>query len=374
MNRVIKQSVRITVVFMVMISLVATLVPPVAAQTGPEEVVTVAVDGLLVYEQPNPESRLLAVYSLGASITRFPQDVQNEFTRVRLPDGRLGWAQFGVTGAPTGAPTTGDGSQQAGAPTSSVIVEARGNVRLRDAPTQNSAQLGLIPWGEQAQLLGRDDSGNWGRVNFEGTVGWVALTWFVTVSGDASAVAETTEAAVADTSGGATIVQAVGNVLIRDEPSQNSARITLVPWGDTARLLGTDDSGNWARVEYGDIIGWSAIAWWRVVSGDVTTGDTGPTADADTTELPSLPGTDAVEAPAPTGSVTLMAVGNLRVRETPSLNGAQIGSLGWGEMVTATALSSDGNWVFIVRGDLQGWAARDWFSVESGNISSLGAP
>lgn len=54
-----------------------------------------------------------------------------------------------------------------------LINEGSGTVNLRAAPNLDAEVLAILKSGSQAQVLGRNDAGDWIQVNFEGTLGWV---------------------------------------------------------------------------------------------------------------------------------------------------------------------------------------------------------
>jgi|GEM_PF-5755185 len=408
-----------------------------------EQVQSVQVDGLLVYAEPNAASQLIAVLSLGSSVTVFTDQVTNGFTKVRIPDGREGWAILTQAGAPAGATSTGSTSSSSG--NASAIVEARGNVAIRDAASVNGSRIGGIGWGEQASASNTSADGNWIFITYEGVSGWSSAAWFVIVQGALTGVSADPNASVDDGIGGGdfapsgTIVQALGNVRLRTLPDFNADRIGLAPWGAVASLEETDNSGEWILVNYNGLLGWTASAWWVIVSGDATVvttdGNTDPgvggggsaasgfgdlilynapnegavaiqvvpngtpfdviTSDAGSgfaeiqlpdgnkgfVKLPAAPTTTLAEPSGTTSGdsgatvstnpnssligATVMAVGNVRVRSIPDLNGARVDGLAWGDLVTVSNVSADGNWIEITTPNgITGWAATVWFEVK----------
>lgn len=370
------------------LGLFSAMLPTVAAQ----QTQSVQVNGLLVYAEPNAASQLLAVMSLGSSITVFPDQVQNGFTKVTIPDGRQGWAQLTVAGAPTGAPTV-EGQGGGGAATG-IVVEARGNVRLRSEPSLNGTRLTFIAWGQQASLLARDVTGEWYQVNFNGTTGWVSAAWFVVVAGNPSSAPQTgatdsvtvstantntasvNSVAVANTSNAGSLVQALGNVRLRAEPSLESVRIATVPWGGVATLQGYDASGEWIQVDYNGLVGWTAAAWWTAGNAAPTVAAQGGATAAGTvnTTTSTTPADQhlatVVVSTSPTG-VVVQALGNIRLRNEPSLNGERVAGMAWGDQAAALARSADGEWILLDFAGVQGWAAAAWFTVVAGNANGL---
>jgi hypothetical protein len=70
--------------------------------------------------------------------------------------------------------------------------------------------------------------------------------------------------------------------------------------------------------------------------------------------------------------VFVRAVGNVRVRDFPSLQGARMGFLAWGTVVELLGFSPDGEWILILTedGDI-GWSSVAWFETFSGDPSSV---
>lgn len=372
-----------------LVAVLAITLLPTTSVLAQEQTVTVQVDGLLVYEQPNAASRLIAVMSLGSSITIVSSTTQNGFTNVRIPDGRTGWAILDVAGAPAGA--TGTGATTSGG----VIVQAQGNVRIRATPSLSGQRLGYMGWGDTATLLGFDSSGKWGQVNFNGIVGWVAIDWFVVVSGDPSVLGQgggqtlaaasvttpaggstTTTDGLAVTVAPGTTVQAVGNVRLRDEPSLRGNKIALAAWGAIGNLVALDPTGDWILVNVEGVQGWSAAEWWVLLTGDivVTNTATGAISTVSGQGGAAPAGTTATTTTAVTGAtsgVTVMSLGNVRLRAAPSLSGDRLLSIEWGAVLPAFARTANGDWLLVSYNGVSGWVASEWFTVVSGDPNSL---
>jgi uncharacterized protein YraI len=65
-----------------------------------------------------------------------------------------------------------------------VVVQVRAGMKLRAAPTVNSAQTGRIIWGSILPVTGRTASGEWYRVIWKGTEGWVYTGFLRILEGD----------------------------------------------------------------------------------------------------------------------------------------------------------------------------------------------
>ena len=368
-----------------------------------EQVVTVQVNGLFVYEQPSTGSTLVAVMSLGSAITVLADEQQNGFSRVRLSTGQLGWAQLstsGVPGAGTTTDTTTTTTDDSTGTTSNTVIRAVGNVKIRDTPSLNGTRVGMVPWGGEAFLLGMDASGDWYRINYNGLIGWSSSVWYRVIQGSTSTIVQTDGSTSTDGSTTASgNVQARGNVRLRDAPSLNGRQVGLAPWGAVATLLGFDTTGDWIRVDYNGLIAWSAATWWANLAGGAagatsstssasTSGQGGAiapdsssasTTDSSSSSSSTSTAVDSISA-APTG-VMAQALGNLRLRDAASLNGARVGSMDWGTTVEILGRSSDGNWYFVqikalpdgtaVADGQRGFAASAWFNIQTGDVTSI---
>jgi uncharacterized protein YraI len=67
--------------------------------------------------------------------------------------------------------------------TSQAVGVTEGGMRLRAAPTVESAQIGRIPWGQTIPITGRTSDGQWYRTVWFGTVGWVYSPFIRIVEG-----------------------------------------------------------------------------------------------------------------------------------------------------------------------------------------------
>src|SRR5690606_7143118 len=75
--------------------------------------------------------------------------------------------------------TQGDPAARTG-----VVVQTRAGMRLRAAPTVASEQIGRITWGAILPVIGRTASGEWYRVIWRGTEGWVYTGFLRIIEGN----------------------------------------------------------------------------------------------------------------------------------------------------------------------------------------------
>jgi uncharacterized protein YraI len=81
-----------------------------------------------------------------------------------------------VLGLPPGVTDTG------------VLAVTRAGLRLRAAPTVESAQIGRVDWGAFVPVVGRTPANDWYQIVWKGTVGWVAAGFLQIRQGSLDAV------------------------------------------------------------------------------------------------------------------------------------------------------------------------------------------
>lgn len=67
-------------------------------------------------------------------------------------------------------------------PTGSVRATTQANLRFRAGPGTNHTILDVLPFGTTVEVVGRNASGDWIQVNYQGRTGWVAA-WLTAISG-----------------------------------------------------------------------------------------------------------------------------------------------------------------------------------------------
>ena len=217
----------------------------------------------------------------------------------------------------------------------------------QDASTL-SPPIAVLSLGTTITLIGTDLTNGFNRVRLaDGTEGWAQVN-VAGVPGGAGATTATASSGGAPASN--VIVQSQGNVRIRDRASVNGARIGFIGWGEQAFLLATDASGDWIQINYNGVVGWSASAWFVLVSGDL--GAIGQGGGGTTTAV----------------SGQVQSVGNLRIRNAPSLSGDRIGFVPWGGVATLLGVDASGDWIQINYNGIVGWSASVWW------VGVTGAP
>ncbi len=149
-----------------------------------------------------------------------------------------------------------------------------GNLRIREQPTVRSKQIGLMPWGSEIDLLGKNGGHTWYLVQYGDVVGWSYAPWIRIIEGafDQLPYMDGTEPQVPPppaTEG--VVAQAFGNMRIRSGPGLQYPKIGRAIWGSKVQVLARSSDGLWYKIRYGDIVGWSYAAWYRIVQGEIMT-------------------------------------------------------------------------------------------------------
>jgi uncharacterized protein YgiM (DUF1202 family) len=71
---------------------------------------------------------------------------------------------------------------------SGIVGQSRQGLRLREAPTTESAQIGRIGWGDVMAVVGRTGDGRWYQVIYKDTLGWVTSDYMRIIEGNSDAI------------------------------------------------------------------------------------------------------------------------------------------------------------------------------------------
>ena len=245
----------------------ATPVPSVTA--------TVVVPTLNVRERPTTTANVITSISSGATYTVTGRNVDSSWVQIYM-EGQTGWVSakyVTITGDLNTVPVIDTGAPAPAVAPTGVRGRVLGNLRIRSGASTRDAQIGLMPWGAEIDIVGRNRGLSWYQINYEGTTGWSFAPYIRIISGDANTLPyadgtiPTYEPAPA-TEG--VVVQAFGNMRIRSGPSFQQPQIARAIWGTRMQLLERTSDGRWYKVRYGDIEGWSYAIWYRVVQGTLT--------------------------------------------------------------------------------------------------------
>lgn len=143
-----------------------------------------------------------------------------------------------ITALPTAALAEGEATEvRAEDGQTGTIVNCKTKVNVRAKATKNSKLLGTAEKGETYPVLGR--SGNWVKIDFDGTDGYVYKD-YIRVEGVAADVAVTGKVG--------TIVNCKVAANVREKATSDSKLLGTVKKGETYKV--TAKAGNWIKIRY----------------------------------------------------------------------------------------------------------------------------
>ena len=155
-------------------------------------------------------------------------------------------------------------------------------INVRSGPGTDYSRVTMVAEGKRVAILDRD--GNWYRVSFDGTTGYI-LSDYVAADGSGTP-AKTTPAKTVDTSVGNATVSGGDTINVRSGPGTNYSRVARVSQGKRVTLLAKAD--DWLKVSFDSTTGY--------ILGDYLTPDNGV--------LAALPAADPTPAPAPSSNAS----------------------------------------------------------------------
>lgn len=164
-------------------------------------------------------------------------------------------------------------------------------VNLREDTSTASRALGAIPAFSNVQIIGRDSSGLWYRILFNGNSGWVRAD-FVQAQNES---AEIPILGAESESGSGVRGVITRGVNVRSGPGQDFESLGLLNQNDVVPIFGKDASGAWMKVAYppaADGTGWVNAEFMQIENIDAipTLGNKNPstqTSEADSAEAPA---------------------------------------------------------------------------------------
>ncbi len=220
-------------------------------------------------------------------------------------------------------------------------------LNIRSGPRTNNKILGTIDNGEKVIILEKSTS-DWYRVNYDGTVGYVASRYLSNVF---TAENFDAEGKVNDT-----------DVRYRSGPSTSDTILGVIPKGAKVEINGINNG--WYKLVYNGKTGYMRSDYIDVTSFDETEKED-TNSGSSTTQKPENNTSSSETAVNKNGSVT----GNyVRFRNAPSLNSTIISLLNKGTSVKVVA-ETDG-WYKITYGGNTGYMSSDYIVIASGDSSS----
>jgi uncharacterized protein YraI len=198
------------------------------------------------------------------------------------------------------------------------MVTTEGYLHLRSGPSASTEQIGTVPFRTTLTVLGRDRTGQWIFIDYDGTQGWIAA-WLCEIAGDLDSAPVTDGSASAVpspvSSPPAAPPETVGPVMatardelsIREGPGTEYTEVSEVPPGATVTVTGRDSAARWILIDYNGMQGWIA-GWYCEIAGNlasvpVVTPTTTPATTAPTAAPTSPPAPPPSPSPAVEGIV-----------------------------------------------------------------------
>lgn len=137
-------------------------------------------------------------------------------------------------------------------------------VNLRQDTSTASPSLGTIPAFTSLQVTGKDASGLWVQVLYDGKTGWVRADYVQ--ADDASAQIPVLGAGTGEGSSARGVV--LRGVNVRSGPGTTFDSIGLLNQNDVVPVLGRDSSSAWFQVQYTESTGWIAAEFLQVENAE----------------------------------------------------------------------------------------------------------
>ncbi len=159
-----------------------------------------------------------------------------------------------------------------------ITITANNTLRLRSGPSTDYSQVGTLPDGSTAPILGRDAVGDWVYVEHEGIRGWAAA-WLGTIDGDLNAIpvvdndgsgAPPTDPVEPDVPSEPSMATATAEVAlrIRSGPDVEYPEMGSLPPNTKVVVQGRNPENTWFLIEYENTKGWIA-AWLTTLEGSL---------------------------------------------------------------------------------------------------------
>lgn len=167
----------------------------VRAQALPEYTLQVVVDSAFLRAAPAQDAPAVSSVFENDSLVAVGRNVDGEWLQVKRPGSRdaAGWIArklvlftFEVGRLPITDLTTGVTGSTPVVDTGTAVLTA-GEVIQHSAPERSAPQVGIIPMLRTVPVVERTPNNQWLKVNYRGTVGWVAV-FLVVSSADLNAV------------------------------------------------------------------------------------------------------------------------------------------------------------------------------------------
>jgi hypothetical protein len=153
----------------------------------------------------------------------------------------------------------------------------------------------------------------------------------------------------------------VGDLILYNAPNENATAIMVIANGTPFNIVTPDPGSGFTLIEI----------------PDGTTGfvmlPAGPVGPPVAPPPPVSSGGTTIVAPSTVNAsgIFAQAVGNVRVRDRASINGARVAGIGWGAIVPVLGTNAERTWILVAAESAQGWVAVEWFTFVSGSLNQV---
>lgn len=155
-----------------------TTVSPPADGTLP---VTIRASRLNVRNAPSLSGDILTRVNFGETYFANARSADSQWVRINV-NGVVGWVSTAFVSIPDllALPVIGEAPQQ---PTGYTVTATPFTVNIRTGPGTQFRDIGNLPAGTSAQVIGRNAEATWWQINYGGIVGWSSAQYAILESG-----------------------------------------------------------------------------------------------------------------------------------------------------------------------------------------------
>ena len=226
-------------------------------------------------------------------------------------------------------------------------------INVRSGPGTSYNRIAMVDEGKRIAILNKD--GDWYRVSFDGTTGYI-LSDYVTPDGGgtpANAAGTSSKPQTVDRSVGNATVTGGETINVRSGPDTAYSRVTRVSEGKRVTVL--DKNGDWYHVSFGDTTGYILSDYVSVDSG--TSVKTAGTAPKPQTVDKSV------------GNATVSGGDTINVRSGPDTAYDRVTRVNEGKRVTL--LGEEGGWFRVSFDGTTGYILGDYLTPDDGALAAL---
>lgn len=132
-------------------------------------------------------------------------------------------------------------------------------INVRAETTTASQSLGVIPAFTKIQIIGKESSGNWYKVIYNESTGWVRAEFVQVDSSVEIAVVEIESGGGSSRSG-----VVISGINVRSGAGTEYESIGVLTPKDVVIILGKDSSGTWMQINFQGNIGWVATEFLQI--------------------------------------------------------------------------------------------------------------